>query len=175
MKVVHDGPSGLCQDGGAYAISPCRQTELLGRLPSREVSSATPPHHAVAQWLITAETGADDGPLSGSAAAGRVFVKLNQRLAQLITPVGAEALLKRAVHLCRTRFPFLESVEAPGTTDSVIDRLRSSAATVESGQATEGFVIVLATLVTLLESFIGQDLTFRLLGDVWPQLPKEFP
>ena len=112
---------------------------------------------------------------SGAAAAGRVFVKLSQRLAQLITPVGAEALLKRAVHLCHARFPFLDTVEARRH-----DRLggrpaASSAASIESSQAHEGFVMVLATLVTLLESFIGQDLTFRLLGDVWPQLPKELP
>ena len=44
-------------------------------------------------------------------------------------------------------------------------------ATVEPSQADEGFVAVLGTLVALLESFIGRDLTSRVLRDVWPELP----
>ena len=115
--------------------------------------------------------GADEGPLAGSAAAGRVFDKLSQRLAQLITPVGAEALLTRAVHLSRAEFPFLDGVPSAPNTRSLIERLRETAATVEPSQAHEGFVSVLGTLVGLLVSFIGEDLTFRLLRDVWPEVP----
>ncbi len=36
--------------------------------------------------------------------------------------------------------------------------------------AVEGVVALLAQLLTLLLSFIGEDLTLRLLGAVWPEL-----
>jgi hypothetical protein len=147
--------------------------ESPGRLLSREVTPPDRPHHAIARWLITTEMGTADRPLAGAAAAERVFDKLSQRLAQLITPVGSEALLRRAVHVSRTEFPFLAEVQVvPNTTNGLIDRLREIAATVEPDAAYEGFVTVLGTLVGLLELFIGHDLTFRLLRDVWPDLPR---
>ena len=105
------------------------------------------------------------------AAAVRVFDKLSRRLAVLITPIGAEALLARAVHLSRATYPFLDHVEAKPKGTSLIATLQAAAANVEPSQAQEGFVLVLGTLVGLLESFIGKDLTFRLLRDVWPELP----
>jgi hypothetical protein len=60
--------------------------------------------------------------------------------------------------------------------------LGESADGTESSQVAEGFEVVLATLVTLLASFIGEDLTARVLREVWPELamhqrvqPKCFP
>jgi hypothetical protein len=153
------------------AISMDRMTDLQSRLSSREVTPATRAHHALARWLVTTETGAAEGPQAGAAAAERVFEKLGQRLAQLITPVGSEALLRRAAHLSRTEFPFLDGVQGAPNTDPLVDRLRETAATVEPGEAYAGFVVLLATLVALLESFIGKDLTFRILRNVWTELP----
>ncbi len=34
---------------------------------------------------------------------------------------------------------------------------------------------LLGTLIALLVSFIGEDLTFRVLRDVWPELPMVQP
>ncbi len=113
---------------------------------------------------------AAERPLTGPAAAGRVFDKLSQRLAELITPVGSEALLRRAVHLSRLEFPFLAGGQLLPNTDPLIDRLRDAAATVDPSQAQAGLLAVLGTLVALLDSFIGNDLTLRLLRDVWPEL-----
>jgi hypothetical protein len=145
--------------------------ESNGRSSSGKVTSAITSHHALAEWLVTAEMGATEGPPEGPAAASRVFEKLSQRLAQLITPVGSEALLTRAVHLSRAEFAFLDGVQAAPGKASLIARLRETAATVEPDLAQQGFVTVIATLVDLLVSFIGEDLTFRLLRDVWPELP----
>jgi hypothetical protein len=129
---------------------------------------ATTSRDTLAQWLLTTEMSADDASSGESAAVGRVFDKLSQRLALLITPIGAEALLARAVHLSRKQFAFLDDIQALPKEASLIHRLREAAASVEPRQAHEGVVLVLATLIGLLESFIGQDLTWRLLGDVWP-------
>ena len=172
MMVVHDLPTQACHAAFRYAILLGPGTEVQSRLPSPEVTTPTRPHGALARWLVTTEMGAHDGPLAGAAAAERVFEKLSHRLAQLITPVGAEALLMRAVHLSRVDFPFLGVVpRTPNTHISLIERLREAAAAVEPSEAHEGFVGVLGTLIGLLVSFIGEDLTFRLLRDVWPALP----
>ncbi len=67
--------------------------------------SATSFHHAVARQLLSAELGVSNGGHELPATAERVLEKLSQRLARLVTPVGAEALLARAVHLSRAKTP----------------------------------------------------------------------
>jgi hypothetical protein len=127
------------------------------------------------RWLLTTEQGDAEGPLAERAAAGRVFHKLSQRLAQLIAPVGFDALLTRAVHLSLAEFPFLDGVQAAPNTAALIDALCETAANVEPSQAHEGFLTVLGNMVALLDVFIGERLTLGLLRDVWPELPMIVP
>ena len=135
------------------------------------MTTATPSQHAVAQWLLTAEGVDAERRLAAPAAAERVFGKLSQRLAQLITLVGSDALLARAVHLSRAEFPFLDGAQTTPSADGLTLRLRESAEGVESSQAAEAFEAVLAILIALLISFVGEDLTLRVLREVWPELP----
>jgi len=134
------------------------------------MTTATPSQHAVAQWLLTAEEVDAERRLAAPAAAER-FGKLSQRLAQLITLVGSDALLARAVHLSRAEFPFLDGAQTTPSADGLTLRLRESAEGVESSQAAEAFEAVLAILIALLISFVGEDLTLRVLREVWPELP----
>ena len=136
-----------------------------------KVTTATPSHHALARWLLTTEVVGAEGPLASPAAAVRVFEKLSKRLAQLITLVGSDALLTRAVHLSRGEFPFLDGAQITRSDDSLTLRLRDSGKGAESGHVAEGFEAVLAILIALLVSFIGVDLTLHLLREVWPELP----
>jgi hypothetical protein len=135
------------------------------------MTTATPSQHAVAQWLLTAEGVDPERPLAVPAAAERVFGKLSRRLAQLITLVGSDALLARAVHLSRAEFPFLDGMQTTPSADGLTLRLRESAEGVESSQAAEAFEAVLAILIALLISFVGEDLSLRVLREVWPELP----
>ena len=136
-----------------------------------KVTTATPSHHALARWLVTAERVNPERPLAAPAAAERVFEKLSKRLAQLVTLVGSDALLARAVHLSRVEFPFLDGAQITRSDDSLTLRLGDSGKGAESGQVAEGFEAVLAILIALLVSFIGEDLTLHLLREVWPELP----
>ena len=135
------------------------------------MTTATPSQHAVAQWLLTAEGVDAERRLAAPAAAEQVFWKLSQRLAQLITLVVADALLARAVHLSRAEFPFLDRAQTARSAAAWTLRLRESAEGAESSQAAEGFEAVLAILIALLISFVGEDLTLRVLREVWPELP----
>lgn len=139
------------------------------------MTTATPTQHALARWLFTTELGTADGSHAKSTAAVRVFDKLSQRLAVLITPLGSEALVRRAVHLSRTEVSFLDGVQGVPTAESLITWLCERAATVEPSQAQDGFVTVLGNLVALLDLFIGERLAFRLLREVWPALPMTRP
>ena len=89
-----------------------------------KVTTATPSHHALARWLLTTEVVGAEGPLAAPAAAERVFEKLSKRLAQLITLVGSDALLTRAVHLSRVEFPFLDGAQITRSDDSLTLSLR---------------------------------------------------
>jgi hypothetical protein len=46
---------------------------------------------------------------------------------------------------------------------------------VEAGEAGKGLLAVLGTLLDLLVKFIGEDLTVRLVREVWPDLPLREP
>jgi hypothetical protein len=65
--------------------------------------------------------------------------------------------------------------ELPATAERVLEKLSQRLAQlitpVGPSEAREGFVVLLGTLIALLVSCIGDDLTFRVLGDVWPDLP----
>jgi|SRR5579859_4137160 len=139
------------------------------------MTAATPSHHALARWLVSAELGDAEGAVGTHTAVERVFHKLSHRVARLITPVGCEALLARAVHLSRASFPFLEGIQVTHSTDAVTLRLGDSATGVAPNETCEGFVAVLGSLIALLVSFIGDDLTSRLLCEDWPNLPMVQP
>ena len=149
-------------------------TELL--VQPGKMTPPTPSHRALARWLVTTEMEAEaEGALAAPEAAERVFGKLSKRLAQLITDVGADALVARAVHLSLAAFPFLGGAQIRRSGDSLVLSLGESADGTESSQVAEGFEAVLATLVALLVSFIGEDLTARILRDVWPELAMPQP
>jgi hypothetical protein len=133
--------------------------------------SATASHLAIAEWLLAKETGAESAVPEGAEVARRVCEKLNQRVAELITPTASEALLSRAIHLTRSDFPFLGCGHPGHTPEAFIVCLAESAAAVESNLALEGFAALFGTLIGLLALFISEDLTFRLLRGIWPELP----
>lgn len=140
------------------------------------MTTATPRQQATARWLLTAELGDGEGALAGPvAAAERVFQKLSDRLAGLFTLIGSEALVARAVDLSHAEFPFLDEARTARHADALTLRLWDCAAGAVPDQAREGFEAVLGTLIALLILFIGEDLTFRVLREVWPELPLVQP
>jgi hypothetical protein len=109
--------------------------------------------------------------LPGPEAAQRACLKFGQRLGMLFTPVGSAALVSRAIHLARTNFPSFTEQRTARTVEILTQRLRASGIGGTSNSADVGLSAVFATLIALVMSFIGEDLTMRLLHDVWPELP----
>jgi hypothetical protein len=95
----------------------------------------------------------------------RVCEKLRRPLSNLAGATGFHALLSRALTLARAHDPRLGETRV--RLDGSLEGFN------EPPQTEDGLegVALIAQLLELLHVFIGEDLTMRLLTDVWPDLP----
>jgi hypothetical protein len=100
------------------------------------------------------------------SAAVLVYEKLRLHLCALAGVAGYQALLSRALTMARTEAPSLGAVQV--TADGYLQGL--SELQIDKDHAQEGEVILLAQLLGLFLSFIGEALTLRLVQDVAPHL-----
>lgn len=92
----------------------------------------------------------------------RVCEKLRGPLVTLTGTAGFSSLLSRALTLAKREEPALSSVRV---------KLDGSLEGIE-GKAAQAHPVLVAHLLSLLITFIGETLTMRLLHDVWPDLPE---
>ena len=83
--------------------------------------------------------------------------------------VGFSALQSRALALANGQFPWLGEVRIKA--DGGFEGLDAVDAQVGPEEFLEGCVILFAQLLGLLVTFIGEELTLRLMREVWPELP----
>jgi hypothetical protein len=95
--------------------------------------------------------------------AVRVCEKLRFTLTRFAGSDGFASLLQRAVALARAEVPSLRSVNIKS--DGTIQGLEDLAA--DAGNDDPG-VAIIAHLLGLLVTFIGESLTLRLIRDAWP-------
>jgi hypothetical protein len=139
---------------------------------SDRLSMVAPQHREIARWLLEHEmriSAANNDALS--AAFEQVCQMFFIRLARVTSPPACQAMLARALHIPRTDFAFLDGVRAASTPDHPFEGLRTCLEGVDSLGARTGLEAVLGTLIDLLASHIGQDLTLRMCLEVWPDLP----
>jgi hypothetical protein len=82
--------------------------------------------------------------------------------------VGFRELLSRALALANAEVPWLRAVHVKA--DGSFEGLDELGAQVDPDEIFEGRVVLLAQLLGLLVTFIGEDLTLRLVREVWPKL-----
>ncbi len=122
--------------------------------------------------LLTLEAAESQDQDSVIGAAERVSDKLRAHLSKRIGQEGFRTLLARALTLTTAQFPHLSAVQV-GADGSLTGLRRAAGAglqkppdNVTQQDAVEGAVALLAHLLGLLISFIGEDLTLRLLSTV---------
>lgn len=108
---------------------------------------------------------------SRTPSACLVAEKLRPQLAALMGNVGFSALQARALALATGQYPWLKAVDI--NADGRLGSLDAVDAQVDPKEFSEGCVNLLAHLLGLLATFIGEELTLRLLVDVWPELPLD--
>jgi hypothetical protein len=110
----------------------------------------------------------DEPPVTGGGAAVRVCEKLRLPLARLAGTEGFRSLMSRAVAVAKSEVPSLDAVVV--LADGSLEGLDGAGHGREAGAGGEGGVEVVAHLLGLLVTFIGEPLTLRLVRDAWPEV-----
>ena len=121
----------------------------------------------MAQRLLAYEAVGDENSAPSESAASRVCAKLRGPLITLAGVAGFRSLLSRALTLARAEVPSLSAVQVAA--DGSLRGLDELVSQTDKEHAREGGVILIAQLVGLLLTFIGEGLTIRLVQDVWPE------
>jgi len=139
-----------------------------------------PAARVAARHVLLYEAGGRMEPAALAEAAERADARLRARLADLIGLTGYTTLLARAVRLAQVDVPALAGVAvvagetgepaAEGRLRGVPDFTRASgdAAAIEAGLSA-----ILAHVIGLLITFIGEDLALRLVHEAWPDLASD--
>jgi hypothetical protein len=125
----------------------------------------------MADLLIANEIATTKSSRTTIPAAFIVCGKLRSPLSVLLGNAGFGALLSRALALANREVSWLSSlhVDASGS----LAGLAEPESLVGPYNGFKGGVALLTQLLCLLVAFIGEDLTIRLVRDVWPTLPPD--
>ena len=124
-------------------------------------SADTPTTRELAQRLLAYEAGEAEAAMPDTEAVCRVCDKLRRPLTTLAGAAGFRSLLARALTLAKRESPVLGEWEVKS--DGSLQGL--------NGEAAQSGAVLIAQLIGLMITFIGESLTLRLLHDVWPDLP----
>ena len=117
------------------------------------------------QRMLAAEAASTRAPHANVHEAVRVCEKLRISLTRFAGSDGFTALLQRALALARAEVPSLETVTLKP--DGSLEGLEKLAADAANSGA-QAAIALIAHLLGLLETFIGERLTLRLVREAWP-------
>lgn len=114
----------------------------------------------MAERLVALEKDAPSVAEEDRDATCRVCEKLRRPLRHLVGSAGVSSLLRRALTLAKRESAALHEVEVldDGSLKGYV------------GEAIQQSHVLIAHLIQLLDTFIGESLTLRILQDVWPEL-----
>jgi hypothetical protein len=107
-----------------------------------------------------------------AAAAGRVYDKLQARLAPLIGPAGVQALFMRSAKLAQPALASLADVAASLESSTEV---RAWLKSLEPAAAIEAAAVLFGTFLELVTTFIGERLTVQVLRSAWPEIEETAP
>jgi hypothetical protein len=127
----------------------------------------------LAQRLLAYEAVAGQTSVPTESAVLNVYEKLRRPLCALAGVAGFQSLASRALTLARAEAPSLSAVQI--TMDGNLQGLLELQLQIKKDGAEQGDAILIAQLLGLLCTFIGEALTLRLLRDVWPDAAFDDP
>jgi len=125
----------------------------------------------LARRLLAYEAVAGGSSVPTESAVLRVFEILRRQLSALVGVAGFWSLASRALTLARAEAPSFSAVELAA--DGSLQGLGEPQ--IDKDHAEEGGAILIAELLGLLLTFIGETLTLRLMQDVWPDAAFDDP
>ena len=105
---------------------------------------------------------------ANASTAFRVCEKLRGPLGKIMGVGGFHSLLARAVRLSGAEAPWLRAVQIAA--DGSLEDLNRLEAEQDGRAGAAGEAVLVAELLGLLVTFIGSDLTLRLLHEIWPKM-----
>ena len=135
------------------------------------MSTAPPETRDFARRLIALEAARDDRPGALAPGAVRVLEKLRAPLSRLVGAAGFRSLLSRALALAKAEDASLNPVQVRA--DGSLEGFAGDRRGPDAGSGEDGGAVVVAHLLGLLVTFIGEPLTLRLLRDAWPDAPAD--
>ena len=136
------------------------------------MQTVSPAARTLAWQVLLHEAGGEREPAALAHAATRVDAVLRGRLSGLIGLTGYTILVARATRLAQAEVPAL----APAMFDPrAEDGLQGAHAFAlahgdDPSVAADGLAAIMAHLIGLLVTFIGEDLALRLVHEAWPDL-----
>jgi hypothetical protein len=123
---------------------------------------ASPQMREFAERLLADEAAAAISSEADVPVAFRICEKLRRPLTTLAGAAGFHSLLLRALRLAIREAPGLGALQVNAT--GMLEDIEPN----EYNNDAEGQALLVAHLVGLLFTFIGETLTLRLMHDVWP-------
>jgi hypothetical protein len=125
------------------------------------IANASPATRDLAERLIAYEAALNRTLQEESSDTCLVCEKLRRSLERLLGPDAYSSLVARALALAKLEAPVLNLVQA--TENGSIKGL--------TGEAIKANGVLIAHLLGLMETFMGEAVTVWLLDDLWPTLP----
>ena len=125
---------------------------------------ATPKLRIYAERLIANEMSLNASSKSNPTVAFVVIEKLSPHLGALMGAAGFRALLSRALVLATAEVAWLRELHVKA--DGSFEGLNELEAQANPEELSNGGIVLLARLLGLLVTFIGEDLTLLLLSNV---------
>lgn len=128
----------------------------------------SPPALVLRRFVEQLLANAPNGDPPAESVCSTVVEQLGNSLGTLIGPLGLQALLHRALVRARPGCAWLSalSVDAEGR----LQGLPEATAGLTAWEIATGFRLLLGEVFGLLVTLIGEDLTLRVLAQIWPGL-----
>ena len=129
------------------------------------MSMVSPEIQDLARRLLAFEAAQDNSSDARGDVAVQVIDELRRHLIKLTGVDGFRSLLSRALTLAKAEVPSLNMVQvrADGSLEGFVGIEQSQ----EAGAAGQAGIVLVAHLLELLVTFIGEPLTLRLVRDKW--------
>lgn len=128
------------------------------------MNTATPAIRDFARRLIALEAARGESTGAVDGGAGRVCDRLRVPLARLAGAAGFRSLLSRAVALAKSEVDSLNPVQV--REDGSLEGFAGDSP--GAGPGGDGGAAIVAHLLGLMVTFIGESLTRQLVRDAWP-------
>lgn len=138
--------------------------QMFGTL-AQVMNTPSPSIRDWAQRLLAAEAMSQSASAAHAQEGVRVCEKLRISLTRFAGADGFTSLLRRALMLAQAEVPALQTVKV--TVGGRLEGLEELVAGAEN-PGIEAATAIIAHLLSLLVTFIGEPITLRLVREVWP-------